>query len=169
MATLVVETGAGLATANSYCNEDEADLYHEKHYYASTWTSATSDNKEIALMWATRLIDEQVEWAGVAVGTTQALMWPRNLVYDRNGYAILSTTIPTWLKEATAEFARLLLDENRTAETNRDLVGFKEMKIGPLELKVDSFNKKSVLPPSVWSMIRFYCTKVGKSRRLVRI
>jgi hypothetical protein len=169
MATMVVETGSGSSTANSYCSVNNADTYHEKRLHVSTWTAATDDNKEIALMWATRLVDEQVIWNGVAVGTDQALMWPRNLLYDRNGFAILSTTIPTFLKEATAEFARYLIGEDRTTETNRDLMGFKKIKIDVLAMEVDAYRAKEVMPPSVWTMIRPYCKKIGKHKTLVRV
>ena len=169
MATMTVETGSASSTANSYSSVDDADTYHEKRLHVSTWTAATDDNKEIALMWATRLIDEQVTWNGVTTSATQALMWPRNLVYDRNGNAILSTTIPDWLKEAVAEYARYLIGEDRTTETNRDLAGFKEMKVDVLQMKMDPYKTKPVMPPSVWSMIQFYCTVIGRSKRLVRV
>ena len=169
MATMVVETGSGLSTANSYCSVDNADTYHEKHLYATNWTSATDDNKEIALMMATRLLDELVIWNGYRNTTTQALMWPRTAVYDREGYAFSSASVPSWLVQATAEFARQLIAEDRTADPNRDLVGFKEIKVGDLQLKVDSYKAKGAMPAAVWSMVRFYCKKVGRKRRLVRV
>ena len=167
MADMVVETGSGSATANSYCSVDDGDTYHEKRLYVTDWTGANDDDKEIALMWATRLIDEMVIWNGSVTGSTQALAWPRDAVYDRYGYSIANTTIPTWLKEATAEFGRQLIAENRTAETNRDLVGFSEIKVDTLELKVDSMQSKQTMPSEVYSMIKFYCRKIGKTKTLV--
>jgi hypothetical protein len=169
MAEMIVETGGASTTANSYSSVDDADLYHEKHLHVSTWTSASDDDKEIALIWATRLIDELVNWSGYTVTSTQNLMWPRNLVYDRNGNAISTTTLPTWLIEATAEFARYLIGEDRTTETNRDTIGFKKMKVGDLALEIDAYKTKPVLPPSVWSMIKFYCAPIGHKKTLVRI
>ena len=155
---------------NSYCSIDDADTYHEKRLHVTDWSGETDDvNKEAALMWATRLIDESVEWSGSVVTSTQALAWPRSMVYDRNGYAFSQASIPTFLAEATAEFARELIAENRTAETNRDTIGFKKMKIGELALEMNSFATKPVMPPAVWSMIKFYCYKVGKTRTLVRV
>jgi len=169
MADLVVETGAGLSTANAYCTVDEADLYHEKHLYASDWTSATDDNKEIALMWATRLLDENVRWNGRVMSDDQALAWPRSQVYTIEGYSVASNTVPQFLKNATAEFARNLISEDRTLETNRDLMGFKELKVGDLQLTVDTYKGKPLIPPSVWSIIRSYGSKAGKKKTLVRI
>lgn len=168
MATMIVETGTGAATSNSYVSIDDADTYHEKRLYVTDWTGATDDNKEIALMWATRLIDEMVEFNGYAINATQALAFPRYGVYDRNGNAFASNAVPTWLKEATAEFARQLIAENRTAETNRDLAGFKEIKVGSLELKTDPVRAKQTMPPEVFSMLKFYCRKIGKTKTLIR-
>jgi len=55
--TLILETGAGLANANSYATVAESDAYHDGHLYATAWTGATSGNKAAALVMATRLID----------------------------------------------------------------------------------------------------------------
>jgi len=167
MADMVVTAGA--TTANSYSSIDDADIYHEKHLYASNWTSANDESKEKALMWATRLLDEMVIWQGLAKTSTQALLWPRQVVYDREGNSISSTEIPQFLKDATAEFARLLISEDRTLETNRDLVGFKKMKVDVLELEVDTYKNKPVMPPSVWSIVKFYGRKTGRTKILVRI
>lgn len=166
---MVVETGSGSATANSYCSVDDGDLYHEKRLHVTDWTGATDDDKEAALMWATRLIEQAVIWSGTAISTTQALAWPRDSVYDRYGTAIDNDIVPTWLIEATAEFARELIAENRTTETNRDLVGFKELKVGELAMKIDTFSTKPLIPPAVWSMINYYCRKVGRAKTLVRV
>lgn len=169
MADIVVETGAGLTNSNSYCSVDEADVYHENRLQVSSWSAATETIKETALVWATRLIDEGVAWKGYRTTDAQALMWPRTLVYDREGYTFDSYVIPSWLKNATAEYARNLVDEDRTAETNRDLTGFKKLEIGDLKLTVDSYAKKPQMPVAVWTQIRFYCHKVGAQRTLVRM
>ena len=171
MATMIVETGTAASTSNSYCSLDDADTYHEKRLYVTDWTGANDDDKEAALMWATRLIDQMVEFSGYAINSTQALAWPRSVVYDRNGYAFASNAIPSWLSEATAEFARQLIAENRTEETNRDLIGFKEIKVDTLQLKVDTgtSTSKPTMPPEVWSMIKFYGRKIGSYKTLVRI
>jgi hypothetical protein len=41
-ATLVVEDGTGLSTANSYATAANGDTYHDKHYYATDWTGAST-------------------------------------------------------------------------------------------------------------------------------
>ena len=63
---LVKEDGTGLVNANSYASAADGDTYHAGHYYGSAWTGATTGNKEIALVMATRLIvpEEQLRAAG---------------------------------------------------------------------------------------------------------
>ena len=62
--TIVVETGAGLSNSNSYVTVAEADTYNENHYYGSAWAALSDENKKRAIIFATRLLDEQVDWNG---------------------------------------------------------------------------------------------------------
>ena len=100
MALTLVATAGGL-TSNTYCTQAEALTYHEAHLYASTWTGATSANKDKALAMATRLLDEQINWYGWKSSNNQALAWPRTGIYDKEGVSLASNTIPTFLKNAT--------------------------------------------------------------------
>ena len=74
--TLIKEDGSGLATANSYASAVDGDTYHDGHCYASTWTSATTANKEKALVMATRLIDASYQFNGWKRGRMQILLPP---------------------------------------------------------------------------------------------
>ena len=58
---IVLDATVGGSSANSYCTRAEGDTYHEAHLYATAWTGATSGNKDAALVWATRMLDEQIE------------------------------------------------------------------------------------------------------------
>jgi len=168
MPDLVVETGAGLATSNAYCTVDEADIYHEGRLHNSTWTSAGDTDKEIALMWATKLLDANVVWDGWKYTEAQALEWPRDGVNDRAGYEIDIDDIPQFLKDATAEYAMHLIGADLTAEEGTK--GFRRLKAGSLELEVNRWDRKSVIPKSVWALIRFCAVKAAvKSRHLVRV
>jgi hypothetical protein len=110
-----------------------------------------------------------VSWEGTIVYTTGALRWPRYDVYHEDGYQITQTAIPQFLKDATAEFAYHLLQEDRTLETNRDSIGYEMIQIGDLKLKVDKFTHKPIMPPSVWMIIRDYGTRAGRSVTLERM
>src|SRR5262245_16352884 len=74
---LVKEDGSGLANANSYANAADGDAYHDGHLYATAWTAASAGNKDKALVFATRLIDSQVQFNGGRTKEDQALQWPR--------------------------------------------------------------------------------------------
>ena len=163
--TLIVETGTGLSNANSYATVAEGDAYHEAHLYASAWTGAVLSTKTAALVWATRLLDEQVQWYGYRATVAQALSWPRGGVPEKEanadaayaalyGYVIASTVIPTWLKYAVCEYARQLIEVNRT--TDVDTVGYSQITVGPISLTIDKADKKNIVPDSVMSLVSPY-------------
>jgi hypothetical protein len=170
MADLIVETGAGVVGANSYISADDADIFFEKRLHATAWTDANPDDKEIALMWATRLLEENVNWYGYITYDTQPLRFPRSSLTDIEGRDILQTTIPQFLKDAVSELAFHLISEDRTLETNRDLVGLKRVKVDTLDITTDGnpLAVKPVIPLSVWSIIKFYGRPYGQTRSLVR-
>jgi len=167
MATLVVETGAGLTNSNSYSTQDTADTYHEMRLHNTDWTGASDDDKEAALMWATRLLDDQMDWDGDKASTTQALRWPRTSVVDPDDDDVSSTAIPSFLSEATAEYARLLIASDR--EDDSDTFGFKELRAGSLKMVIDKYDRMPALPLSVWTMVKSYGIRAsGQLRTLVR-
>jgi hypothetical protein len=163
---LTIDATAGGTSANCYCTLAEAQAYHESRLHSLTTWEAADDGEEKtpALIWATRLLDDLVNWIGTKTSDDQALRWPRSYVYDIDGVQIGADTVPNWLKEATAEFAYHLLGEDLTIDSNRDLMGFEQVKIGPLMVKVDKYTQKPVLPKSVALMIRRY-TPWGRKRR----
>lgn len=73
-----------------------------------------------------------------------------------------SLTYPTWLKQATAEFAKWLLAEDRTAEASG--IGIKQMSVGSLKIVNDKYDEKSIIPPIVAKMIAFYGTVKSKTQ-----
>lgn len=157
MVAIVVEDGTGLATANSYISEADADTYFEKHLYGTAWTG--SANKVAALQMATRLIDDYFDFEGKKINDSQALQFPRYDIFDRSGYLIPSTTIPTPVKNATAELAKWLIDSDRTADA--DGKGFKRLVAGSLTMEPDTADKAPVLPDVVKKMLAPFGQPVG--------
>lgn len=169
MAVTLIAT-AGADNANTYCDLAAADAYFsDLRLHDAEWASASIEDRSTALAWATRLLDEICNWKGVLATETQALRWPRSHVYDPDANLVDNTIIPAWLAHATAEFAFRLLQEDRTAESGRDLIGFEKLKVGPIYMQIDKYTCKPVLPPAVWSMVRFYATRYGKMKTLVRM
>lgn len=152
--TIIVETGTANANSNSYASVTVGNTYHATHLYASAWHQVSDAQKEKALMWATRLFDEQISWKGHKLERAQALEWPRNGVTDRGGFLIDSNVIPQTIKDAVSEFARYLLTSDRTAES--DTIGFKRIKAGPVEIEIDKSDRdsqKQIIPRHVIEML----------------
>src|SRR6186713_2161702 len=104
--TLIKETGAGLADANSYASGADGDAYFDGHLYATAWTAATLANKEKALVFATRLIDAEYLFAGWKTTEEQALQWPRMSCRNPDGEDDLPTdAVPKAVQDAACELA----------------------------------------------------------------
>jgi len=111
MAADALITTPGAANANAYCDVAFADQYHaNRPPVGVTWASASTDQKNAAILWATILMDRLWHWNGYVVDTTQILLWPRQNMLEPNQLQFVPITeIPIQLKQATAEYARQLL------------------------------------------------------------
>lgn len=151
--TLVVTPGA--ANANSYVALSVANQYHEDRPAAdSAWSGATTDQRNAALLWATKLLDRYFFWHGSVVTQTQKLLWPRYGLVDVNDWNPLDyTTIPELIQFATAEFARQLLADDRTADSDIEKLGISLLKVGPLRLDFDGSGYTQAVPDVVSMLI----------------
>lgn len=155
---MAIDATPGGSSADSYLDVTDADTYFSNRLYDTEWTSATTDQKERALKWATKILEKK-PWIGGKAYSDGSLRWPRTDVYDLDGVALSSTVIPDWLEEATAELALQLLIENRT--TDPDTAGFKRIKADVIELEVDKYDNKDVIPEFVYSIIDPYIHAEG--------
>lgn len=107
---LVVETGAGLPDAESFCSVESANAYHANRGNAA-WAALASDTvREQMLRKASDYMEQlyRPRWAGMKKITSQALSWPRYYVpikdavmtqyYDAN-------SVPAQVANACAELA----------------------------------------------------------------
>ena len=152
---LIKEDGTGKVDANSYASAVDGDAYFDGHLYATQWASATTGNKEKALVFATRLIDSQFQFNGWRARETQALQWPRErcpdpdkwpevsvLLLPRLGNYVESTVVPAAVVQATCEMARELLITDRTTAppgeglsytyTGTDGTGYSKRDVRPI-------------------------------------
>ena len=167
--TLVATAGA--ANANSFCTVAEATAYNDSHLYSSAWENAENDQKIIACIWATRILDSNYAWKGIIASSTQALQWPRYGVLDRNNqFYLSSTTIPQFLINATAELARLLIEKDRLAEIDDQVSGIKAVTadVVSVQFSTDLQDKKKIVPDSVYMLISWYLEGSKYSIPLVR-
>lgn len=100
----------GAADANSYASETEFKAYRVNRYpQVPAALTAPDASITAALIVATRSLDANIDWTGIAVDAVQVLTWPRNGMFTRNKFAIDPTTIPQPLKDADCELAYQLL------------------------------------------------------------
>ena len=162
--TLVVETGEGLSDANSYATLAEAETYHDTipTTWRGMWLDASDADKEVCLVRATSLLDQLCPWLGDAVTTGQTLRWPRSGVYTRDGLLLADDAIPQWLKDATSEFGRCLLESNRPAAVEEREIVSRTDGASPISTSVTWASggnlRRGILPPSVRSIVRPYCS-----------
>jgi hypothetical protein len=164
---LVKEDGTGRADANSYASAADGDAYHDGHLYASAWTAATVENKEKALVMASRLIDSQYQFNGFKVSGGQALQWPRISCPDpdvnatelvgilwRAGNYVDSNIVPKVVVDSTCELARELLVSDRTAAPPGE--GLRYENTSTLEQGFDKTDRRRVIPRVVQAMLGKY-------------
>ena len=124
-------------TANSYVTLTEANSYFETVPDSSTWTDKTADQKNRALISATRWIDTFV-YQGDRCDENQALKFPRtNYQVDR--VELSCSTIPLNIKYAQYELARALANDTDAMTGNLGTDGnFSEVKLGDIEVKYNT-------------------------------
>ena len=180
--TLIKEDGTGKADANAYAAVADGDAYHAGHLYASAWTAATADQKAVALVMASRLIDAEYQFGGVKTTDSQALLWPRYRCVDpdrdpeiRIGRLMIwenwmpENMIPQNVVAATCELARELLIADRTAAPPGE--GLKYYNDSGKQTGYDKTDTRPVIPQLVQALLARYGTLIkGKSGavRLVR-
>ena len=148
MAISIVET-VGSATANSYQTLAQAQaiidgLIEDDDVVA--WSSATTDQKNRALVTATKRIDRE-RFIGARAKQDQALQWPRQGVRKpdtftstyTSGFPYRITTdyyteteIPPEIKEAQAILA-VYLNNNKDGLGLSGLEDYKNIKIGSID------------------------------------
>ena len=123
--------------ANSYVTLTEANSYFETVPDSSTWTNKTDDQKNRALISATRWIDSFVFY-GDRCDNEQALKFPRNN-YKVDDVELTCTSIPNNIKYAQYELARALANDTDaiTGSTGTD-GNFSEVKLGDIEVKYNT-------------------------------
>ena len=136
-ADLIVEDGSGLADANAYIDFAFADEYHRLRANEA-WADADENSKVAAIVRATDYVDRRWRFVGSRFVDGQALAWPRDVAYDKDGFD-QSEIVPAVIENITAEYAlravdldtRLLPDPE--TEENGQFVTLIREKVGPIE------------------------------------
>lgn len=125
MATIIVETGAGLTNSNSYVSEADLATYAADRGVTVTGTAA------VLIIQAMDYLESR-QFLGTKSDITQALQWPRFGV-EVDAYYVDADEIPTLLKQAEMEIC-ISIDggddplTNLSRETKREKVGDLEVE-----------------------------------------
>ena len=148
------------ANANSYVTLTEANSYFETVPDSSTWTNKTDDQKNRALISATRWIDSFVFY-GDRCDDGQALKFPRNN-YQVDGVELACSTIPLNIKYAQYELARALANDTDAITGNKGTVGTPEkVKIGDLEVNYNKSSQGMGTPNNLFDIYPFLQSFLG--------
>ena len=173
MATIIVETGEGVANANSYINLANADVYFGTRLFSDVWTEASDLDKTKALIQAARTLDNFIAWHGVKADPDNTMQWPQVGVYDYEVVDGVVTEVeivdivPTEVVTAQCELAIYLLGGDRMALA--DTSGFSELTIsGAISFKVDKASNAKVIPVNVWQLVSKFGRKKGINLTVTR-
>jgi len=149
---MALDATVGGSASNSYCDRATADTYFADRLYAADWTTASTGDRDKALIMATARL-EQEYYEGFKATDTQLLKWPRSWVYVDGSY-LASDAIPSKLIAATSEYALQFIQENVTAES--ELADFKRIKVGSIELEMNSSEavQSGSIPSDVLRLLR---------------
>ena len=109
MTQIVVGTGAGESTANSYGSLADSNTYWVTERLDTTWENAEDTAKCAALIVGTQYLDATYQWSGCKFVDTSSLRWPRSGALDRDGFSIANNTIPQAVIDALFELGKLAL------------------------------------------------------------
>jgi len=146
---MIVETGSGSTTANSYSTVVDATDYFTQRNQADAWDAI--EDKDAALIMATDYMGQmyRLRWAGIRRTEGQALDWPRYNVprVDGPGFSegpsyYPTDQVPEEVKRACRELALRTKDGPLVSDLERAV---QSETIGPLTttyFDADSRNKR---------------------------
>ena len=178
MAVLVVEDGTGLANANSYLTTAEAlAIFDVKPTQLAAFTALADDaTRDNYLIWASDWIDDYMDFKGYKTVETSGLRWPRCGVYDCDGILVDENTVPQQLKQAVAELAVWLINNdaaNTGGESSNLPEGIKRVKADVVEVEffesgsADSQSGSDLLPVNIRFLMRCFGKPIVGRQRFV--
>ena len=120
---------------NSYVSTSYADDYFVARFGAEAWADLDDSQKQALLVTATNLLDTFV-YGGLRTSKTQPLQWPRQGIYNDEGYLYPNNVLPAGMLKATCEQALWLLQEQDRVLPDITLSQVDSFKAGPLDVTV---------------------------------
>lgn len=138
---------------SAYVTVQEADTYFSNRLFSDSWTNASPEDKQKALIMATKAIDRK-PLRGRKTDPQQELAFPRNG----------ATEIPQEVKDACCEEALAILSSvGNQHSLYGPKPGLKSIQIGkvreeyfsPIEGGTNSFNTQ-LRSPEAWELLKFW-------------
>lgn len=129
--------------------------------------SYVEETKIPALIMAQQQMTALIEWTGFATTLTQKLPWPRTGMWARNEMSYISeSVIPDEVKWAQFELARLLINEDRTVDSEISVNGLTHLRAGPVTMKFREFNNygPAIIPSAIVNLLvpSWYTRVIGE-------
>jgi hypothetical protein len=158
---LIVETGAIVTGAESYCTVAFANTYLANRGYTAWDALDDTDSKEPALRKATDYLTAMFKgrWQGEIVDEDQALDWPRyDVVVD--GHDVDSDSVPLAVQKACAELAY----RASTSDLSPDLSqGVLSETVGQISVTYDKNSPQRARYAFVDALLAPYLTSGGNT------
>lgn len=171
--TIIVETGSGSASSESYVSVAEADAY-QTNLGNALWINLLVVEKEQALRRATLYMAQiyRLRWAGYRVSATQALDWPRAYVpipdvvgvYRGKSY-IDNSTVPNVVKTACIELAFAAAAGNLNPPATQNVLS---KEVGPIKVVYDKDSPQGKRFPAIDAMLAPFLSYNVNTMKLVR-
>jgi hypothetical protein len=178
--TLIKEDGTGKVDANSYADVADGNAYHDGHLYATAWTAASDDQKAVALVMASRLVDAEFQFNGTRTNAVQGLQWPRARCPEPDAIHVplqvllpipsdfvRFDSVPKAVVQATCEMARELLIADRTVAPPGE--GLKYYNAGGVQTGYDKTDRRAVLSQVAQVMLAKYGSQISAHSGAVRL
>ena len=156
---LIVETGASVTGAESYCTVAFPNTYLTNRGYTAWDALDDTDQKEPALRKATdyMLAMFKGRWQGTIVDKDQALDWPRyDVVVD--GYEVGYTIVPEAVKRACAELAYRASTSDLSPDLNQ---GVLSETVGQISVTYDKNSPQRTRYAAIDAMLSPYLRAGG--------
>jgi len=160
---LVIEDGTlTYSTANTYATLDYVTTYCANLGLSEWADAATDDLREQAILRAMAYIESK-NYKGVKAEADDPLKWPREGVYDEDGYAIENDAIPDNLKRALARAAYEEVKEAGALQPSLEK-GVKREKVDVIETE---YFQSATAPQTVFPAIDMYLKGLIRSQYMV--
>ena len=151
----IVEDGTGLAAANAYASREHVAEYADiDPHHGPLWLALGDEQQERGIVYATRFLDDRVDWSGKRVFPESGTRWPRSGVFDRDGNAIAPTIIPRQLRDAVAAFAMFLVVDDATRDSASNILQRVKADVVEVEFKAGTYGLARTIPTHLEALLQ---------------